>query len=148
MSINPLNSSGNIPIQMEGKIYFSETGGQSLAGIVKYTNFSEPFERRQIVLTGKFLESEPPVLGNTVVDFKTLHGLMFIFDIYSTLITYADFVIQDSVIQIRLFQEYDPNGVQILHTVINGELATPGGDPIYHRVRSTESLTVAWGQES
>ncbi|MCW2480162.1 hypothetical protein [Candidatus Symbiopectobacterium sp. NZEC135] len=139
MSITPTIPSGNTPVRMEGSIYFNATGGQSLAAIVSYVNPSEPFENRQIVLTGKYLESSPPILGETVVNFKSLHGFMFIFDIYSTNITSADINIQNGVIQINIWDG------QMLHTSIHGEVVTSAGDPFYHSLRSTTSLTVVWG---
>lgn len=142
MGITPTIPSGNTPVRIEGSIYFNATGGQSLAAIVSYVNPFEPFENRQIALTGKYLESTPPILGETVVNFKSLYGFMFTFDINSTNITSADIIIQNAIIQVNIWDD------QILHTRIGGEVVTSAGDPFYHSLRSTTSLTVVWGPAS
>ncbi|MCW2473505.1 MULTISPECIES: hypothetical protein [unclassified Symbiopectobacterium] len=141
-TVQPLNWA-LIPVSLRAQLYYSAQGGQSFSGIATYEHPEAPYGSRQFVLSGKFLDVTPSVLGDTVIELESFDSQMHI-SLLDPSFYYGELVIIGTRLQLIIYELPLPNEPdnRLVHAMIFGYIRPINDAFVIESVRTTQSLTV------
>lgn len=95
------------------------------------------------MLSGKFLDANPPIHGDTVVELESVDAEIYI-NLLDPLIIYGGLTITGTTLQVILYELPDlgePDN-RLVHAIIFGNIRPVNSEFIIDKVRSTQPLSV------